>query len=78
MNGTQNVADFDLPANLCWCAKDAVFDASVGIVLTDDVFCPADVRVPIAGLVHSIELRDLSKGLKVRDPRRVVRKDPTG
>ena len=42
MNGTHRVADFDLqgPQNdLCWCIPDAIFDASVGIVLARDAFC---------------------------------------
>ena len=61
MNGTQNVADFDLPKNLCWCVKDAIFDASVGIQLTDDLFCPAGMTLQPGQQINRIELRHLRR-----------------
>ena len=74
-NGTQNVADFDLPVNLCWCVKDAVFDASVGIQMPDVPSCPKDYKLTPGQEVNRIELRHLrERGLKVRDPMRVVEK----
>ena len=79
MQGTQNVADFDLPENLCWCVKDAVFDASVGIQLPDNTSCPAGVTLQPGQEINRIELRHLrARGLKVRDPMRVVENDGTG
>ena len=76
MNGTQNVADFDLPSNLCWCVTDAIFDASVGIQLPDGTFCPAGTTLQPGQEVDRIDLRRLrERGLKVRDPTRVVQKD---
>ena len=78
LNGTSNVADFDLPTNLCWCIKDAVFDASGGIQLPDDASCPAGTTLTPGQEVNRIELRHLrERGLKVRDPRRIVEKDWT-
>lgn len=78
MNGTQNVADFDLPSDLCWCIPDAIFDASVGIQLPDDTFCPAGTTLQPGQEVNRIELRRLmERGLKIKDPRRVVERDET-
>ena len=77
-NGSQQVADFDLPLDLCWCVKDAVFDASVGIQIPDDTSCPSSFKVSPGQEVNRIELRHLrERGLKVRDPTRVVEKDWT-
>ena len=76
MNGTQNVADFDLPSDLCWCVPDAIFDASVGIQLDDGTFCPAGTTLQPGQEVNRIELRKRREGgLKVRDSRRVVERD---
>lgn len=76
MNGTQNVADFDLPSDLCWCIPDAIFDASVGIQLPDDTFCPAGTTLQPGQEVNRIELRRLmERGLKMRDPTRTVERD---
>ncbi len=73
------MADFDLPENLCWCVKDAVFDASVGIQLPDNSSCPAGVTLQPGQEINRIELRHLrARGLKVRDPMRVVENDWTG
>lgn len=78
MNGTQNVADFDLPSNLCWCIPDAIFDASVGIQLPDDTFCPAGTTLQPGQEVNRIELRRLmERGLKMKDPTRVIQRDGT-
>ena len=75
-NGTQNVVDFDLPKNLCWCVPDAVFDASGGIQLPDSAACPQGTELEPEQEVNRIELRHLKeRGLKVRDPRRVVEKN---
>ena len=77
-NGTQSIADFDLPQDRCWCVSDAIFDASGGIQLPNDVSCPSGTTVSPAHNVNRIELRHLKeRGLKVRDPRRVVKKDWT-
>ena len=78
-NGTQLVADFDLPAERCWCVSDAIFDASVGIQLPNEVSCPTGTVLSPAHQVNRIELRHLKeRGLKVRDPRRLVKKGWTG
>lgn len=78
-NGTQTVADFDLPDNVCWCVKDAVFDASVGIQLPDDISCPSGTKFTSGQQVNRIELRHLrERGLKVMDPTRIVKKDWSG
>ena len=75
-NGTQTVADFDLPDNLCWCVSDAVFDASGGIQLPNEQSCPSGTTLKPGQEVNRIELRHLrERGLKVRDPMRVVKKD---
>ena len=77
-NGTQNIADFDLPSDLCWCIPAAIFDASVGIQLPDDTFCPSGTNLKPGQEVNRIELkRRMEKGLKIRDPRRTVEKDLT-
>ena len=42
MNGTQRVADLNLQGphhDLCWCVPEAVWDASVGIVVEPGAFC---------------------------------------
>lgn len=77
-NGTQTVADFDLPKDLCWCVSDAVFDASVGIQLPNDSSCPKGTTLQPGQDVNRIELRHLrERGLKVRDPMRVVQNEWT-
>ena len=77
-NGTQNVADFDLPSQLCWCIPDAIYDASVGIQLPADTFCPPGTTLAPGQEVNRIELkRSMERGLKMKDPRRVVRRDET-
>ena len=77
-NGTQQVADFDLPSNLCWCIPGAIFDASVGIQFPDDTFCSAGQHLTPGQEVNRIELkRRMERGLKIRDPRRIVEKDLT-
>lgn len=74
-DGTQSVADFDLPENVCWCVSDAIFDASVGIQLPNEASCPSGTNLKPGQEVNRIELRHLKeKGLKVRDPRRVVKR----
>ena len=78
MNGTQHVADFDLPSDLCWCIPAAIFDASVGIQMPDDTFCPNGTELQPGQEVNRIELkRRMERGLKIRDPTRTVQKDLT-
>ena len=73
---TQLIADFDLPTNLCFCVSDAIFDASVGIQLPNEASCPKNWNLRPGQNVNRIELRHLrERGLKVRDPRRIVKKD---
>lgn len=74
-DGTQNVVDFDLPEDVCWCVSDAIFDASVGIQLPNEVSCPSGTNLRSGQEVNRIELRHLKeRGLKVRDPRRLVKR----
>ena len=75
-NGTQDVSDFDLPSDMCWCIPEAIFDASGGIQLPDDAFCPAGTTLEPGQQVDRIELRRLmQRGLKMRDPKRLVKRD---
>ena len=77
-NGTQNVCDFDLPENLCWCVSDAVFDASGGIQLPNAASCPSGTALKPGQQVNRIELRHLrERGVKVMDPMRLEKKDWT-
>ena len=50
--GKQRIADFNLPygrQDLCWCIPDAVFDASVGIVMPRNAFCGGTVLTDTQG-----------------------------
>ena len=89
MNGSQRIADFDLPGpehDLCHCIPDAIFDASVGITLPWDAFCSGGwsqeksfARLdPEGGLRRRGEQGWIGKKDLQRDPHRIVYKGSDG